>query len=257
MKQLVHRCAILITGGILFSSLAIAQEQENEDQKKAWQEFANLPEETRKEFEEGLIKTQNLIKQKRTIDALQKTFDLENIYPNHPAVLHSRAACYVELRAFDKAKAIYTQLIETFPGNLSVLFNISELEFVSKNWQAAHDQFSNIVESQEDGDNQLVQLSKFKIFLCKLKLGNIEEAAKMQEEFTKWDNTPFYYFAKAAIFYNDNNSREAEKTLKNCYFVWNNSPILAPWKDTMMEAGYIPNVFSGDFNTKDDSATAP
>ncbi|MGB0991937.1 MAG: tetratricopeptide repeat protein, partial [Akkermansiaceae bacterium] len=151
--------------------------------------FMNLPEKTRIEFGRNLIKTQNLFNQKRIFDALEKISELEKIFPNHPAALNIKGACYVEIRNFKKANEVFGEVLKIAPKNTNVQFNIAEVEFVTKNWTKAHDLFSKLIPqlpSKTKRDKAMVRLCEFKLLLCKLKTDRKKEAIALQNKYDEW-----------------------------------------------------------------------
>jgi len=210
------------------------------------QKFTNLPKKTREEFSRKLLKTQNLFNQKRIFDALEQIDELDKIFPNHPAALNIKGACYVEIRAFKKANAIFSEILRMSPDNTNVLFNLAEVDFVTKKWASAEERFSKLIPLLPKQNKPMIRLCEFKLLLCKLKLDKKDEAKALMEKYDAWDDSPFYYFSRAAIDYNQGNKAEAEKQLRNARFVWRNNAALSAWQDTLIEFGYIRSFYGGD-----------
>ncbi|KAB2643241.1 MAG: tetratricopeptide repeat protein [Verrucomicrobia bacterium] len=210
------------------------------------QAFLNLPEERRKEFAKQLGESQRLFQQKRvfeTFDALDKT---DAVFPDSPESLNLRGACYVELRSFDKAAAAFNKALLLSPENPSINFNIAEVLFVTKKWQEAHDLFGKILQSLSKGDLSLYRLAEFKILLCKKKLGLKDEALALAKKYGMDDDSPYYYFAHAAIAYDDKNLIKAEEWLAMASRIFSNPDALSAWQDTLVEYGYIKSFYGGE-----------
>ncbi|BDS05051.1 hypothetical protein NT6N_00910 [Oceaniferula spumae] len=222
------------------------QDDPNSPAVKMWQAFTNLPKEKRQEYGQKLLKTQNLFNQKRIFDALEMLDELDKIFPNHPAALNIRGACYVEIRAFDKANAIFEKVLEIAPKNTNVLFNLAEVDFVTKNWSSAHDRFEKLIPKLPADNKAMIRLCEFKLLLCKLKLDKIDEAKALMNKYDIWDDSPYYYYSRAAIAYESGDKLEAEKELRAVRFVWRNDGVLAPWQDTLIEFGYIRSFYGGE-----------
>lgn len=214
---------------------------------KLWQNFTNLPEEKRKEFNKGISKAQSLFNQKRIFDALSKVAELESIFANHPASLSIQGACYIEMRDFANALKVYEETLRLMPHNTGALFNIAEIHFVTMNWQNAHNKISELLTKfTPSTKKELVRLCEFKLLLCKLKLGQIDQAITLQDKYDKWDDSPFYYYSRAAILDHQGDKEASMKTLKECYVIWNSVEKLASWQDTIMEYGLVLNSFTDD-----------
>ena len=119
MKNRYITLTLTLSGFALFAPVLSAQ-QAPAPAVKVWQEFMNLPEETRVKFNEGVVKAQNMYTQKRIFDTLEKASELDSIFPDHPVVLNVKGGCYIELRDFPKAKAAFGKMLEISPDNANV-----------------------------------------------------------------------------------------------------------------------------------------
>ena len=208
--------------------------------------FMALPEETRIEYNNNIRAAQQLYQQKRIFDAIQAIDALDKVYKGHPACLSLRAGCYVELRAFKKAYAIFEKLHALSPKSPNISFNLAELEFVMKNWEAAHQRFSDLLTILPASNKSLTHLSEFKLLLCKLKTNRVDEARAMANKYGEWDDTPYYYYANAAVLFHDGKDEEAKKVLRNALFIWRDKAQLSAWQDTMIEVGYVRSLYGDD-----------
>ena len=212
----------------------------------AQQRFANLPAEQRQEFGNLLMKAQALFNQKRVLDAMQVVDDLDKIFVGHPAALNLRGACYVEIRAFNKAYPLFEKILEINPGNINVAFNLAEIDFVTRKWESAHQRFSLVISKLPAKNKAMRRLCEFKLLLCKLKMNRIEEAHAMRDKYDSWDDSPFYYYSRAAILFHQGDKEAAEKLLLDARFIWASDAALSSWQDTMIEFGYVRSFYGGD-----------
>jgi len=217
------------------------------------EKFMSLSEDQRKEFNSKLNEAQKLFSEKRLFDAIQIVDELDKAFPNHPGAMSLRAGCYVEMRAFDKALPIFEQVLEFSPDSTNIIFNIAELNFVMRNWETAHEQFTKLIELLPENAKGLKHLSEFKLLLCKLKMNQVEEAKAMTDLYDEWDDTPFYHYSRAALLYHDNKDEEAKKILREALFIWRDKGLLSSWQDTMIEIGYVRSFYGGDTDDHDSS----
>lgn len=218
----------------------------------AWQsEFSNLPIEKRREYFKLAQTADSLFKEKRIFECLDSLAKLNNIFNGNPATLNLEGACYVEFRDFEKARQTFQKALEKSPDNTNVKFNISEVDFVTHNWQAALDGFTPIMEEIKKADINMYNLVLYKVALCQIKLGNLEEAKKLIAPYDFLDDTPLFYFGQAALSYEQNKTQEAESWLARAARVFRDAKILAPWQDTLIEFGYIKSFYGGDLEGDD------
>ena len=266
MKHCITTLLLALAINIVLASPTLAQEKKKGDKKgdkkeegqapsqlvQVRQSFLNLPEKQRQEYSQILVKVQNLFNQKRIFDALEMIDALDKIFPNHPAALNIKGACYVEIRAFEKANAIFNQVLKISPNNTNVQFNLAEVDFVTKSWPSAHSRFTKLIPLLPAQNKAMIRLCEFKLLLCQLKTDRVKEAIALKDKYDVWDDSPFFYYSRAAILYNEDDKQAAEKMLRNVRFVWRNDSALAAWQDTLIEFGYIRSFYGGDADDDDE-----
>lgn len=207
--------------------------------------FLNLPEENRKDFIKHVSEATRLFQQKRVFETLEELDKAEKIFAESPEIMNLRGSCFVEMRAFDKALDQFLKASELSKENPSIGFNIAEVYFVTKEWQKSVDLFEKILKDIPPANIALARLVEFKILLCKKKLGKKDEVIILAEKYDFLDDSPYYYYAKAALAYDDNDLIKAEEWLAIAGRIFQDPNVLAPWQDTLVEFGYIKS-FYGD-----------
>ena len=210
------------------------------------QAFLNLPEESRKEFVKHLSEATRLFQQKRifeTLDELEKT---AKIFADSPEIYNLRGSCFVEMRAFDKALAEFEKARSYTQDNASIDFNVAEIYFVTKEWKKSLEILEKISKILPKENVALGRLVEFKMLLCMKKLGINAEAATLADKYDFLDDSPFYYFAQAALAYDKKDLVKAEEWLAIAGRIFQDPNVLAPWQDTMVEYGYIKSFYGDD-----------
>jgi tetratricopeptide (TPR) repeat protein len=214
------------------------------------QEFLNLPQEKRDEFKKKLGEAQRLFAQKRVFETIDKANEAAAIFKNSPDLLNLQGACQVEFRNFERAMEYFKEADRLAPDQSAIIFNMAELNFVTKDWDAAETNLAKVVEmagkSPDPAQLQLARLVEFKLLLTKLKLGKSEEAKKLAEKYDYLDDSPYPYYAEAAIHFAEGREVEAEAAMARAGRIFQNPAYIAPWQDTMIEYGYIKGFFGGD-----------
>ncbi len=210
------------------------------------QAFLNLPEESRKEFIKNLSDATRLFRDKRIFESMEILDKTEKIFADSPEIYNLRGSCLVEMRAFDKALVQFEKAFTYAKDNPSVEFNVAEVYFVTKEWKKSIDVFEKILKRLGPREMALSRLIEFKVLLCKKKLGLDDEAMILGEKYTFEDDSPYYYFAQAAIAYDKKDLVKAEEWLAMASRVFGNSNVIAPWQDTLVEYGYIKSFYGDD-----------
>jgi tetratricopeptide (TPR) repeat protein len=208
--------------------------------------FLNLAEERRKDFIKHLNEANRLFQQKRIFETLEQLQKAEIIFNKSPEIFNLRGSCYVEMRAFDRALEDFNKALALSEVNPSIRFNIAEVYFVTSEWQKALEVFEKVLKDLPSQSVALGRLIEFKILLCKNKLGKKDEVLILSEKYDFLDDSPYYYYAKAALEYEANNLVKAEEWIATANRIFQDPNILAPWQDTLVEYGYIKSFYGGD-----------
>ena len=92
----------------------------------------------------------------------------------------------------------------------------------------------------------LSRLVEFKILLGKKKLGMDDEVTILAEKYDFLDDSPYYYYAQAALAYEKEDLVKAEEWLAIANRIFQDPNVLAPWQDTLVEYGYIKSFYGDD-----------
>ena len=249
MNRFLIPCLLLLSP--LYAQEKIAATDENDspvqsDLQTNQKDFLNLSEEDRTKFTEHLSEASRLFQQKRIFECLDEISDAEAIFSQSAELLNLRGSCYVEMRAFDKAMVALSEALKISPNNDSIQFNIGEVYFVTKEWQKAHDIFKEILPKIPTNNISLSRFVEFKIFLCKLKLNQNDEITILAQKYDFLDDSPYHYFAQATLAYEKKNIVEAEEWLGRASRIFQDPRIIAPWRDTFVEFGYIDGFYGGE-----------
>lgn len=208
--------------------------------------FLNLPEERRNAFVKHLGEAYRIFQQKRVFETIDELDKASAIFQDSPELYNLRGSCYVEIRAFDKALAEFNKASALAKANPSINFNIGEVYFVTKEWQKSLDMFETALKQMPPNDLTIGRLTEFKILLCKKKLGRKDEVAILSDKYDFNDDSPYYYYAKAVIAYDNKDLVKAEEWLAMAGRIFRNPNALAPWQDTLIEYGYVKSFYGDD-----------
>jgi hypothetical protein len=104
-----------------------------------------------------------------------------------------RASIYIRGQLWDKAEADYHAALQIDPKNAKMKYNLAELYFLQKKYDAARPDFAELQQDPDVGD-----LSAYKVFLCDLFGGKEAAAAKELDVFNDVGSNASYYFANLA-----------------------------------------------------------
>ena len=222
---------------------AVVDSVAEESSRRFEQEFSNLPEEQRKAYVEHLTQAGNYFRQKRIFETIDEIHAAQQIIDNGANAINMLGACYVEFRDFDKAREAFERSLKLSPKNPSVLFNLAEIEFVTKNWSRCVERLDSVLANLPENANQMRELVIYKKMLAHIKLGNLDKAKELSTTYTDNDDSPFYYYAKAALFFHEDDSLSADRELAKARRIFVKPELIAPWDDTLIEFGYLQSFF--------------
>jgi predicted Zn-dependent protease len=255
MKQFLLACLLLLSP-LHAQAVSAPDADESETPIQAellpnQKEFLNLPEEKRTEFAKHFGNASRFFQQKRIFECLDAVSEAEAIFPRSAELMNLRGSCYVEMRAFDKATSAFNEALKVTPKNVSIRFNVAEVLFVTKQWQQAHDIFQEVIREIQEDNTALSRLVEFKILLCKIRLGMKDEFTILAQKYDYQDDSPYYYYAQAALAYEKNELIKAEEWQGRASRIFQDPNIIAPWQDTLVEFGYIKSFYGDDSPSAD------
>lgn len=234
---------ILLSASPIFAQASAQNVSEVTDLLPSQRAFLNLSEKDRKEFAKHFGEAARYFQQKRIFESLASIHEAEKVFDQSAELLNLQGSCYVEMRAFKKATIAFDGALKINPKNTSIQFNVAEVLFVTKQWQKALDAFSEILPEIPETNIALSRLVEFKMLLCMKKLGMKDDVLILADKYDYQDDSPYYYYAKAALAYDDGDLLQAEEWLARASRIFQDPNIIAPWQDTLVEFGYIKSFY--------------
>ena len=223
----------------------MAQEAPAED-SPAWRnKFLNLAPTDQKKFEGHFMEAVGLFGKKRIFESLNEIAEAEKIHKEYPGTLNLKGLCYLEFRDFKTAREHFVAALALSPKDGNIIFNIAELDFVTKNWVSCERNLNQALLLTNEKEMQMTRLIEFKLLLAKIKLNKTEEVETLSKKYDFHDDSPFHYYAEAAMAYEREDREKAEEWLGICRRVFRKPELLALWQDTLISYGYIPSVYGG------------
>lgn len=210
-------------------------------------EFSNLPEQKRIDYLKHFEEATRLFNQKRIFEAFNEIDEARKIFDKNSDLFNLMASCYVEFRDFKNADIYYKKASALAPKSPVIEFNIAELLFVTRKWEECIKKMNEVLTLLPKNDVTTRRIVEFKIMLCQIGLGQNDKANEWANKYDPLlDDSPFYYYANAAINFRDKKMVKAEEFLQTANHVFANPAILNPWQDTLIEFGYIASFYGGE-----------
>jgi len=160
--------------------------------------------------------------------------------PNSTGAYVLRASLYCQKKQWTLAEADFQSAAKLAPTNSVLKFNLVEVKFMQKQYDAARPGYVALEKDSDMGD-----FASYKVFLCDLFGGHEDQAKKELDIFNDAMGNPSYYFANAAWDLVHKNVDDARSWLMSA------SRIYPPQKNqyyaqSLHDLGYLPIPSPGD-----------
>ncbi len=191
----------------------------------------------------GMGEVSNYLRGVRWQEALEKLGEVELVTgPNH-YIENLRGAVYTRMRNFDKARAHFTNALELAKGldteAFHPKFNLAELDFVTKKWEAARDAFQKLLKDPGKPGTGSDTLINFKIMICDVQQKKEADADLVFKSFDQYDaDSPAYYFAQAVKLFAKEDKEGASEWLESAKRIYPKE-INEVYNDSLVEMGWL------------------
>ncbi len=134
-----------------------------------------------------------LIQNQNTDAALEKLNAAIKQYPKVGGFYSLRGSIYSQKSQWPESEQDFQTAHQLEPDNVVVKFNLSEIKFMQKQYDAARPGFAALQSDPDMGD-----LASYKVFLSDLFGGHDDLAKSELDAFNKAGSKPSYYFGNAA-----------------------------------------------------------
>ena len=180
-------------------------------------------------------------------DALAKLDEAEKLAPNLADIYALRGDIYLipRRRDFELALPQFQKAVELEPQSPLPKFNLAEFYFVKHDFKTALESFTKLIADYPKLPMVIRHLVHYKRLLCELKLGNHAGAEQIvADHFTFMDDTPAYYFSKAALAFDTGNTAKAQEWVQRGVGVFK-GPACEPYYDAFKELRWVPDMDLG------------
>jgi tetratricopeptide (TPR) repeat protein len=187
---------------------------------------------------------QQLQQKQQYTEAMQKLDELEEKYPDRAELINMRGAMYMTnaLRDLDKAEENFDRAAKLAPNDFAIRFNKAEVRFVKHEWAEAATAFQKLLDDFPKLPMTYRHIVLFKRLVCEAKLEQLTSAEKtLTDHFTFMDDTPAYYYSKAAIAFQKKDEAAAKDWLARANGIFKPQESSA-YLDTLIEARWVPHL---------------
>ena len=180
----------------------------------------------------------------RTHECITECQSAINLAPEFYPSYNLQGAAYTKLRDFAKARAAFQKASALEPRAFDVKFNLAEMDFVEKKFGDARSAFQKLIDENPKLPKATYDLLLYKTAVCSLKLGETDAAQKVADSFDYLDDSPAYYYCRAAIAFAKEKPGEAQSWIRSAGGIF--KPVQNQnYIDSLIEAGWVQALGSG------------
>jgi Tfp pilus assembly protein PilF len=176
--------------------------------------------------------------QERFDDALAKVNAILQVEPKNPGAYALRGNIYAAKKLWSLAEQDYQTALQLDDKKAAIKFNLAELEFMQKKYDAARPGFVDLEQDPDYGD-----LSSYKTFVCDLFGGHEDVAARELDAFNAVGSNASYYFANATWSLYHQKTDDARSWLTSAAHIYPPAKFRV-YSASLIELGY-PEKLSG------------
>ncbi|MEZ0388984.1 MAG: hypothetical protein ACAI34_18060 [Verrucomicrobium sp.] len=184
---------------------------------------------------------QSLHATQKNFDALEKLDEAEVFQPNSPLIPNVRGSIYTAMRDFEKARINFQKAEALSPAAFEPKFNLVELDYVGGNFAASESGFMKLLNDYPKLRLEVRHLTLFKVLVSRLKQDNVSGALELMKNFSFMDDTPAYYFSKAAFAFQEGRKDVGREWLGKATGIYKQT-LLVPYVDSLMEARWVESL---------------
>jgi tetratricopeptide (TPR) repeat protein len=193
-------------------------------------------------FGKLISEAQQFQAESKLLDAMEKINEAEALKPG-TAILHNmRGSVYTAMRDFDKAQEQFEKAQALHPGAFEPRFNLLELQYVRGNYAEAEKGFAELLQTYPKLRVEIRHITLFKILVSQLKLDKLATAEETMKNFTFMDDTPAYYYARAAMFFQKGDKIEGHTWVNKAAQIFKQPEQTVPYIDSLIEARWIDSL---------------
>lgn len=196
------------------------------------------------EVKKLLLEARDMRVQQRYTDALEKLDAAEKLAPDLADIYALRGDIYLapRRRDFDLALPQFEKAAQLQPQSPLPKFNLAEYYFVKRDFATALESFTKLTTDYPKLPMVIRHLVHYKRALCELMLDHRPAADQIiAENFTFMDDTPAYYFSKAAVAFKSGDAAKGNEWVKRGVAVFK-GPSCEPYYDAFKELRWVPDL---------------
>lgn len=211
-------------------------EKKDEEQVPEWlAQLSNLPRAQREEYITHFAQAKASLAQGDWVNCDAELTSCEFIFNKNPNIHNLRVVCYIEQKRFDAAEEEMAKARKLLPDDATTLVNLASLHMAKKNYNVCITEITEVLDDTRHIISQEVSdILIFRVFLCHLMLGEVQQAEEWVSTLTPLSDTPLFYYSRAAICLYLRDAAGAQRDLQSAANIFSASGRLVPYQRALL-----------------------
>lgn len=213
---------------------------EAEQQPQWLVDFSNLPRDERDQYLRSFQQAKIAYQRGEWVTCIRHLTDCEMIFRGNPNVWNLRACCLLEQRYFDEAAEELERVRQALPDDPVTVMNIANLQLARGQYKECIATLQELRSALPYGTPQeLLYTVDFRELLCRMQMGQVEEARALVKGLTPMSDTPLYYYAQAVFAQTRGEHAEAARNLRIAGSIFAKGSALIPYQRALALSGIM------------------
>lgn len=214
----------------------VPDEEDNAEEIPEWlAELSNLPRQQREEYIAHFTLAKQALAQGDWVvcDTALNSCDL--IFNGNPNIHNLRVVCYIEQHRMEAATQEMERAKEALPQDPTTLVNMATLHMAKQEYRDCIKEMTAILDSPKyDISSEVRNILTFRVFLCYLMLGEVNNAQDLVADLSPLSDTPLFYYSRAAICLYLKDAVGARNDLQSAATIFSSAGMLTPYQRALL-----------------------
>lgn len=163
----------------------------------------------------------------------------EMIFKGNPSIWNLRCSALIEQGRLTEAAEELQRAQKALPNDDVTLMNTANLYLAQKEYASSIEHISAILDNVPYSQESLRDTLTFRLVLCHLMLGQEAEAKELVKDKGPLNDTPLYYFSKAALSIFKGDRKAAMQSINSCNRIFAKTAASIPYQRALNISGLI------------------
>lgn len=202
--------------------------------------FSNLPRAEREQYLQSFSKAKLAYQRGEWVTCIAHLADCEMIFSGNPNVWNLRACCLMEQRFFDEAAEELERVRKVLPDDPVTIMNQANILLARGQYEQCVATLNELRDMLPIGTPQeLLHTLDFREVICRVQLGQEDEARALLKGLTPMSDTPLYYYSQAVFARARGERAEAARSIRIAHSIFSKGKTLVPYQRALELSGIM------------------